>query len=49
MIFYIIIIENSYNNNNNNNNKKIVSNKYTKVFDTWIMGRGIKIDETSHK
>ena len=48
MLFYIIKIENSY-NNNNNNNKEIDSNKYTRVFDTWIIDRGIKIDEASHK
>ena len=31
-----------YNNNNNNNNNN-------KVFDTWIIGRDIKIDEASQK
>ena len=48
-----------YNNNNNNRKliiiiiilikKKIDSDKYTKVFDIWIIDRGIKIDESSHK
>ena len=45
MLFYIIIIENSYYYNNNKKN----SNKYTKVFDTWIIDKSIKIDEASHK